>query len=81
MATSDHLLDKRIVDRNLKKGLVSKKDLEKHLSSLKDSEDNAEWVDPTAEPEELEAAAEEGAEGGEGSEAAEDAEAPTEAES
>lgn len=69
MASSDQLLDKRIVDRNLQKGLLSKKDIEKHLNGLKDVSDNAEYVDPTAEPEpeETEGEAAEGAEGEAGS--------------
>jgi hypothetical protein len=35
-AKNDRLLDKRTVDRNIKKGLLSRKDYEKHLKSLED---------------------------------------------
>lgn len=37
-------LDKRVVDRYLKKGLVSEKEFEKHMKELPDEEVNAEWV-------------------------------------
>lgn len=42
---SAFLLDKRTVERNIKKGLISRKDYEQHLESLKDVEDNAEVID------------------------------------
>ncbi len=70
--TRDFLLDKRTVERNIRKGLISRDDYNEHLSGLKDVEDNAEVID-FAPPEE-----EEGAEGegeGEGGEAAPAAEA------
>jgi hypothetical protein len=35
-AKNDRLYDKRTVDRNIKKGLVSRKDYEKHMKSLED---------------------------------------------
>ncbi len=39
MATlGDKLLDKRIVERNIAKGLISKADYEKHLADLADRE-------------------------------------------
>lgn len=41
MTFPDFLVDKRLLDRNLKKGLVSRKDLEKHISDLPDRTDNA----------------------------------------
>jgi hypothetical protein len=33
---NDRLFDKRTVDRSIKKGLVTRKDYEKHLKSLED---------------------------------------------
>ena len=38
------LVDKRIVERNIKKGLITRKDYEKHLSDLRDRADNAEFI-------------------------------------
>lgn len=38
------LIDKRIVDRNIAKGLIKRKDFEKHLESLADAGENAEMV-------------------------------------
>ena len=35
-AKNDRLLDKRTVDRNIKKGLLTRKDYEKHLKALDD---------------------------------------------
>lgn len=56
MSSSDQLLDKRILDRNLAKGLVTQKDVDKHLAALPDKSANAEYVDPAASlAEELEA--------------------------
>ena len=36
--------DKRIIERNLRGGIVSEKDYEKHLKSLPDLTEKAEWV-------------------------------------
>ena len=44
MAYPDNLIDKRIVERNIKKGAVAKKDLDKQLAQLPDRADNAEWI-------------------------------------
>lgn len=56
MSSSDQLLDKRILDRNLAKGLVTQKEVEKHLAALVDKSANAEYLDPAASlAEELEA--------------------------
>jgi hypothetical protein len=56
MSSSDQLLDKRILDRNLAKGLVTQKEVDKHLAALADKTDNAEYLDPAASlAEELEA--------------------------
>jgi hypothetical protein len=41
---SEKLYDTRIVDRNIKNGLLEEKDLQKHLSSLKDSASEYELV-------------------------------------
>jgi hypothetical protein len=35
-AQNDRLFDKRTIERNIKKGLVSRKDYEKHLKALDD---------------------------------------------
>jgi hypothetical protein len=35
-AKNDRLFDKRTVDRSIKKGLVTRKDYEKHLKNLED---------------------------------------------
>jgi hypothetical protein len=35
-AKNDRLFDKRTVDRSIKKGLLTRKDYEKHLKSLED---------------------------------------------
>ncbi len=40
----DHLVDKRIQERSIRRGLLGKKDLEKHLESLPDVSNNAEVV-------------------------------------
>ncbi|HJL15093.1 MAG TPA: hypothetical protein RMH99_05525 [Sandaracinaceae bacterium LLY-WYZ-13_1] len=51
MSYPDFLLDKRVVERNIAKGLVDRKEYEKHLGALPDVEDNAEACTPD-EPEE-----------------------------
>ncbi|MFW5926185.1 MAG: hypothetical protein ACOCV4_08450 [Myxococcota bacterium] len=38
------LIDKRIIERNIHKGLISRNDYEKYLEGLPDSEQNAEVV-------------------------------------
>lgn len=68
MAVPDFLLDKRIVERNIAKGLVKRQDLTKAISKLPDVESNS-------EPCVLDAPEEEG-EGAEGT--GEEAEAPAE---
>ncbi|MCB9656371.1 MAG: hypothetical protein R3B40_08395 [Polyangiales bacterium] len=56
MSSSDQLLDKRILDRNLAKGLITQKEVDKHLAGLADNSANAEYLDPAASlAEELEA--------------------------
>ena len=35
-AKNDRLFDKRTIERNIKKGLVTRKDYEKHMKSLED---------------------------------------------
>jgi hypothetical protein len=40
---NDRVVDKRVVERNLEKGLISKADLEKHLAALPDQAANAEY--------------------------------------
>lgn len=39
------LIDKRIIERNIHKGLISRNDYQKHLESLPDSGQNAEVVE------------------------------------
>lgn len=38
------VVDKRIIERNIQKGLISRKDFERHLSELPDCGENAELV-------------------------------------
>ena len=46
MATlGDKLLDKRIVERNIAKGLISKDEYEKHLADLADREGSYDQVE------------------------------------
>ncbi|MGI5860938.1 MAG: hypothetical protein ACOX6T_02655 [Myxococcales bacterium] len=47
------LFDKRLVSRNLKKGLLDPKDYERYLKSLPDVADNAASVEATVEPTEV----------------------------
>lgn len=68
MSHPDFILDKRVVERNIAKGLLTYDDVEKYKSKLPDVEDNAEICTPDA-PEDEENA-EEGAEAGDGAEAA-----------
>jgi hypothetical protein len=49
MAYQDFLIDKRIVQRNIDKGLVDPKQLEKQIAALPDRAENATWY--TLEPE------------------------------
>lgn len=49
MSYADFLLDKRVVHRNIAKGLVDKKQWEKHLSGLPNMEKNSEPCAPPAE--------------------------------
>jgi hypothetical protein len=44
------LFDRRIVERNIKKGLVSRKDYEKHLKALDDVADKGVYGHPEEEP-------------------------------
>jgi hypothetical protein len=46
---NNNLFDKRIVDRNIQKGLVTKEQYQKFVKSLPDDESNAEWVSTTIE--------------------------------
>jgi hypothetical protein len=43
-ALGDKILDKRIVERNMAKGLVSKNDYEQHIAALPDKEGTYERV-------------------------------------
>jgi len=42
---TEEMFDKRVVDRNIQKGLISQADQDKYLAKLTDVEDNAEWVE------------------------------------
>jgi len=50
MSHPDFILDKRVVARNLRKGIITKEDVEKHVAKLTDVEDNAEICQPDAAP-------------------------------
>lgn len=64
MSYPDFLLDKRVLDRNMAKGLLDNKAIEKHHASLPDVADNAERCSPpAAEGSSAEAEAETGDEG------------------
>lgn len=41
----ERLFDLRVVEKNLRSGLISRKDYEKYLKSVEDDEDNALEVD------------------------------------
>jgi len=41
----DKLMDKRIIERNIEKGLISKQDFEQHLAQLADKEGECERVE------------------------------------
>jgi hypothetical protein len=43
-ALGDKLVDKRIIERNIEKGLISKKQFEQHLAELADKEGACERV-------------------------------------
>jgi hypothetical protein len=45
---TEEMFDKRTIDRNLTKGVISKADQAKYLSKLPDLEAQAEWVDMDA---------------------------------
>jgi hypothetical protein len=45
MAYSDKLVDKRVLDRNIRKGIVDPKEFEKQLAQLPDAAANAEWLE------------------------------------
>ena len=49
MPTPEFLLDKRVVERNISKGLVTRDDLAKHVQNLPDVEANAEPCVPAAD--------------------------------
>ncbi len=51
----DLTMDKRIVDRNLEKGLVTRDELDKHIAGLPDLTDKSEYISVDT-PEELEPA-------------------------
>jgi hypothetical protein len=53
------LYDKRTVERNIKKGLVSRKDYEKYLKSLEDAAEKGVLGGPENEPPELDEGPEE----------------------
>jgi hypothetical protein len=40
----ERIYDVRVLERNIRKGLLTRKDLEKHLKSLPDRETNADYV-------------------------------------
>ncbi|MFK8002629.1 MAG: hypothetical protein AB8H86_23770 [Polyangiales bacterium] len=75
---TDQIVDKRLVERNIRKGLITRKAADKHVADTKDVADNIESVpyyDPEVPEEEL-AAEGEAAEGAEAPDAPADAPAP-----
>ncbi|MEM1418847.1 MAG: hypothetical protein AAGH15_28400 [Myxococcota bacterium] len=59
---NDKIVDKRIVERNIKKGVLSRAEYVKHIETLADAAENAETVSMTGdEAAEDEAAPAEGA--------------------
>jgi hypothetical protein len=48
------LFDKRTVERNIKKGLLTRKDYEKYLKSLDDAGEKGVYGSPVEEPDDLE---------------------------
>ncbi len=62
MALDESLFDSRIVERNIRKGLITREDYEKYLDSLDDSKENAEPIESEFEENVLEDDEEEGEE-------------------
>lgn len=60
---NNFLVDKRIVDRNIDKGLLGRKDFEGYLEKLPDVEELSEVVDLSEDGQNAEGEAAEGAEG------------------
>lgn len=50
-ALGDKLVDKRIIERNIEKGLISKEQYQQHLSALPDKEEACERVEIDPAPE------------------------------
>lgn len=62
---TDQVVDKRLVERNIRKGLIDRKGVDKHIADTKDVAGNVEMVpyyDPEPEEGEAEATAEAAAE-------------------
>ncbi len=51
---NEYLFDQRIVEKNIRKGLVTRKQYDAYLKGLADAGDNAEYVNLDAESEEQE---------------------------
>jgi len=49
-AKNERLYDKRTVDRSIKKGLLTRKDFEKHVKALDDVADKGVYGGPQEEP-------------------------------
>jgi hypothetical protein len=49
-AKNARLYDRRTIERNIKKGLITRKDYEKHLKSLEDTKDKAAEAEEHEEP-------------------------------
>jgi nitrogen regulatory protein PII-like uncharacterized protein len=67
-ATNPMLFDRRVVERNIKKGLITREDYEKRLAALEDVAEQAEVIKARLGEEEEPAAAEDKAGGSEGEE-------------
>ena len=44
----ENLVDRRVIERNIRKKLISQKDFEAHLAALPDTESNAEFIKVSA---------------------------------
>lgn len=64
-AKNDRLLDKRTIDRNIKKGLLTRKDFDKHLKALEDVAAKGVYGGPENDLDDEDLDEEAGGEGGE----------------
>lgn len=62
MAIDESMFDTRVVERNMRRGLITQKDYQEYLESLEDNEDNAAPIESEFEVGVLEDDEEEGGE-------------------